>query len=203
MGNSGSPEYRARRRQRERHRRQHVQRTPTKKALRSGRRRSKRSRTTDRRDDLWVVQRADHSAKSRTDPQLVFGHLPAPGPGTDTGRGLGSLRRGRRGVGRRGPGPIAPTRRAQAPRPARPPAERRSRVRPRPSRPGTATGAPTGGLQETGARDGRPFPSLSSGLRASATAQPPGAQVSVRSHQPDVRAPDSGTAGRRKPLPHH
>jgi hypothetical protein len=33
MGNSGSPEYRARRRERERQRRQHVQRAPTKKAL--------------------------------------------------------------------------------------------------------------------------------------------------------------------------
>jgi hypothetical protein len=127
-------------------------------SLRPGRRRSSRSRATDRRDDLRVVRRADHAATPGTDPQVVFGHLQAPSLGADPGRILGSLGGGRRRAARRGPGACRadPSRLAQVARRTCPPAERRSGVRPRPSRPGTTTGAPTGGLWRRAHATGAP-----------------------------------------------
>ena len=148
-------------------------------SLRPGRRRSSRSRATDRRDDLRVVRRADHAATPGTDPQVVFGHLQAPSLGAGPGRILGYLSGGRRRAARRGPGACRadPSRLAQAARRTCPPAERRSDVRPRPSRPGPRTGAPTGGLLETGARDRSPAAPLRWGIRISAVAESGGTSL--------------------------
>jgi len=108
----------------------------------TGRELSRRPETGAVRSDLWCWATCRHRAREQA---------------RATSSGLSAVDVVERRVEIRVPICCAdPSRLAQAARRTCPPAERRSAVRPRPSLPGTTTGAPTGGLLETGARDRSP-----------------------------------------------
>ncbi len=161
-------------------------------AAKRGRRRSRRSRTTGGRDGLRVVRSADHASKPGTDPEVVLGHLPAPGLGTDASGNLWQSRR--RGGRETGPGARAhrtdAAGLAAAPRRARRPAGRRPRLRPRPSGPRPGTGAGTGGIPAARPPDRRPSGVLTSGL-----------QYFSSSWRRTLEVSASGTGDSREPPP--
>lgn len=100
--------------------------------LGAARRRRRWPGAASSRDDLRVVRWGDHSAKSWTDPEVVFGHMPAPCLGTGPGHGLRPSRRP--GGGATGGDPCAtsadPAGLAGTARRVRPPARGRAHLRP-------------------------------------------------------------------------
>ena len=172
MTTSGGPGYQARRRERERQRRQHVQGAGAKEPLSAptpaevGGRDRRTAATTCGWCGGPITPRSP-----RTDPQVVFGHLPASSLGTGTGSGLRASRRpGRRKTGR-GPGLgcAYSSRLANAAERARGPTGRRSRVRPCSPRTGEGDGAGAEDLPAPRPIQQCPGPVLTNGLQSSSS----------------------------------